>query len=88
MAVVVEPVHRDPAGVFEMGPMPYLVLPAAVRHRSGLRARDHVLVAADPNHDMLVVHPLTALDAMVTACHASLATADATADETAGEPGW
>jgi hypothetical protein len=27
--------HRDPAGVFEMGPKPYLVLPAAVRHRSG-----------------------------------------------------
>jgi hypothetical protein len=67
--------HRDPAGVFTMGPKPYLVLPAAVRHRSGLRARDHVLVAADPHHDVLVVHPLSALDAMVTAYHASLTTA-------------
>jgi len=77
--------HRDPAGVFQMGPKPYLVLPATVRHRSGLHPRDHVLVAADPNHDVLVVHPLTALDAMVTAYHATLATAKGAADETAGD---
>ena len=61
----------DPAGVFEMGPKPYFVLPAAVRHRSGLHARDHVLMAADPNHDVLVLHPLTALDATVSAYHRS-----------------
>lgn len=46
----------------------------AVRHRSGLRARDHVLVAADPHHDVLGVHPIAALDSMITAYHASLTT--------------
>lgn len=36
-----------------------------------IASRGHVLVAADPNHDVLVVHPITELDAMVTAHHAS-----------------
>lgn len=66
--------HRDKAGAFAMGPKPYLVLPAAVRYRAGVRARDLVLVVADPNHDVLVVHPLTALDTMITTYHASLTT--------------
>ena len=68
-------VHRDPSGVFAMGSKPYLVLPAALRRRSGLGAGDLVLVAADPNHDVLVVHPLAALDTMVTTYHATLTTA-------------
>lgn len=67
-------VHRDPSGVFTMGTKPYLVLPAALRRRDGLGARDLVLVAADPHHDVLVVHPLTALDTMITNYHASLTT--------------
>ncbi|MBB4911505.1 hypothetical protein [Actinophytocola algeriensis] len=33
-----------------------------------------MLVVADPNHDVLVVHPLTALDTMITTYHASLTT--------------
>ncbi|MFC4856117.1 hypothetical protein [Actinophytocola glycyrrhizae] len=66
--------HRDEAGAFAMGPKPYLVLPAAVRYRAGTRARDLVLVVADPNHDVLVVHPLVALDSMITTYHASLTT--------------
>jgi hypothetical protein len=67
-------VHRDPAGVFAMGPKPYLVLPAAVRHRSGVHPGERVLVAADPRHDVLVVHPVAALDSMIATYHASLTT--------------
>ena len=55
-----------------MGAKPYLVLPAALRPRNGLGARDLVLVVADPNHDVLVVHPLAALDTMIAAYHAAL----------------
>jgi hypothetical protein len=66
--------HRDPAGAFTMGAKPYLNLPATVRHRSGLSGGELVLLAADPNHDVLVVHPLTALDEMITGYHASLTT--------------
>ena len=65
-------VHRDPSGAFTMGGKPYLVLPAAVRRRSGVRTGDQVLVAADPNHDVLVVHPLSVLDSMITDYHSSL----------------
>jgi len=67
-------VHRDPGGVFEMGPKPYLVLPATVRHRSGVQSGDRVLMAADPHHDVLVVHPLAALDSMIATYHSSLTT--------------
>jgi hypothetical protein len=66
--------HRDPAGAFDMGAKPYLILPAPVRHRSGLDGGELVLLAADPNHDVLVVHPLAALDEMITGYHASLTT--------------
>jgi hypothetical protein len=66
-------VHRHPNGVFTMPTRPdVVVLPAPVRKRSGLRAGEQVLVAADPNLDVLVVHPLSALDSMITAYHASL----------------
>jgi hypothetical protein len=65
-------VHRSATGVFAMPTKPYVVLPAAIRHRSGLGPGDQVLVAADPSLDALVVHPLAALDAMITAYHASL----------------
>jgi hypothetical protein len=66
--------HRDETGAFAMGTKPYFVVPATVRHRSGLHSRDLVLMAADPNHDVLVVHPLAALDTMITTYHASLTT--------------
>ena len=69
-------VQRDPNGVFAMPAKPYVVLPAAVRHCSGLGAGDQVLVAADPRHDVLVVHPLAALDSMVVAYHAALVGGD------------
>ncbi len=65
-------VHRHPAGVFALTSHQYLVLPAPVRRRCGLATGDRVLLAADPNHGVLVVHPLSALDTMITAYHASL----------------
>lgn len=66
--------HRDPTGAFVMGAKPYLVLPAPLRRRDGLGNRDLVRLVADPNHDVLVVHPLTALDTMITTYHAALTT--------------
>ncbi|WP_216216942.1 hypothetical protein [Amycolatopsis aidingensis] len=68
-AVVVFP---DPAGVFTLSPGHYVVLPAAVRRRCGLCPRDRVLLAADPGHRVLVLHPTAALDRMLIAYHTSL----------------
>lgn len=67
-------VHRQASGAFRLGRKPYLALPATVRRRNGLSAGQQVLLAADPNHDVLVVHPQAALDSMITAYHASLST--------------
>jgi bifunctional DNA-binding transcriptional regulator/antitoxin component of YhaV-PrlF toxin-antitoxin module len=40
--------RRDPAGLVNMSAKSYLVIPAALRRRCGLRAGDHVLLAARP----------------------------------------
>jgi hypothetical protein len=69
-------VHRDPGGAFVMPSKPYVVLPAGVRHRSGVRAGEQVLLAADPAHDVLVVHPLAVLDSMLVAYHSVLVGGD------------
>lgn len=66
-------VHPHPAGVFVVPPRPYLVLHALVRRRCGIHAGDRLLLAADPGHGVLVVHPLAALDALLVAHHTSLA---------------
>ncbi|MFJ8911135.1 hypothetical protein [Amycolatopsis sp. NPDC102389] len=66
-------VHPHSAGVFVVPPRPYLVLPALVRRRCGIHAGDRLLLAADPSHGALVVHPLAALDELLVAHHASLA---------------
>jgi len=65
-------VHPDAAGVFAIADPRFLVLPARVRQRCGLRRHDRVLLAADPAHQVLVVHPLSALDALISQYHATL----------------
>ena len=35
---------------------PYVVIPAALRSRCGLRAGDHVLLAASPREDILAAY--------------------------------
>jgi hypothetical protein len=44
----------------------YLWLPAAPRHRLGLRPGDRVLLAAQPERQALVVYPPAALDELLT----------------------
>ena len=38
--------RRDPGGMVTVPARPYIVIPAALRRRCGLRAGDHVLLAA------------------------------------------
>jgi hypothetical protein len=72
-------VHRQPSGAFVKATKPYVLLPAGVRHRCGVRSGDQVLVVADSAQDVLVVHPLAALDSMITAYHATLVDGGASA---------
>jgi bifunctional DNA-binding transcriptional regulator/antitoxin component of YhaV-PrlF toxin-antitoxin module len=55
-------VRRDPAGMITMPAKPYLVIPAALRRRCGLRAGDHVLLAASPAEDTLTAYPFAVVD--------------------------
>jgi bifunctional DNA-binding transcriptional regulator/antitoxin component of YhaV-PrlF toxin-antitoxin module len=55
-------VRRDPSGLITLPPRPYLVIPAALRHRCGIRAGDLVLLAASPAADTLAAYPFALVD--------------------------
>ena len=71
-------VQRNVSGPFRIGRKPYLVLPVALRRRNRMGAGQQVLLAADRNYDVLVVHPESALDTMIASYHASLSAGGAT----------
>jgi hypothetical protein len=48
--------RRDPDGMVTMRAKPYLVIPAALRHRCGLGPGDRVLLAAFPDRDTLAAY--------------------------------
>ena len=64
-------VRRDPGGMVTVPARPYIVIPAALRRRCGLRAGDHVLLAASPSQDMLVAYSFAVVDQAMRA-HAAL----------------
>ena len=48
--------RRDPGGMVTMPSRPYIVIPAALRRRCGLRAGDRVLLAVFPAQDALAAY--------------------------------
>jgi hypothetical protein len=54
--------RRDPGGMVTVPTRPYIVIPAALRSRCGLRAGDHVLLAASPGQDMLAAYSFAVVD--------------------------
>jgi hypothetical protein len=63
--------RRDPGGMVTVPARPYIVIPAALRRRCGLRAGDHVLLAASPSQDMLVAYSFAVVDQAMRA-HAAV----------------
>jgi AbrB family looped-hinge helix DNA binding protein len=59
--------RRDPAGMVAMTAKPYIVIPAALRRRCGLRPGDRVLVAVAPADDMLAAYSLAVVDQAIRA---------------------
>ena len=59
--------RRDPGGMVTMPARPYIVIPAAVRHRCGLRAGDRVLLAALPGEDTLAAYSFAVVDQAIRA---------------------
>jgi hypothetical protein len=54
--------RRDPGGMVTMPGRAYVVIPAALRRRCGLRAGDHVLLAASPGQDTLAAYSFAVVD--------------------------
>jgi bifunctional DNA-binding transcriptional regulator/antitoxin component of YhaV-PrlF toxin-antitoxin module len=54
--------RRDPGGLVTMPAKPYLVIPAALRRRCGLRPGDRVLLAVFPDRDELAAYSFAVVD--------------------------
>jgi AbrB family looped-hinge helix DNA binding protein len=54
--------RRDPAGMVTMSSKPYIVIPAALRRRCGLRPGDRVLLAVFPARDALAAYSFAVVD--------------------------
>ena len=54
--------RRDPAGMVTMSAKPYIVIPAALRRRCGLRPGDRVLLAVFPAQDALAAYSFAVVD--------------------------
>jgi bifunctional DNA-binding transcriptional regulator/antitoxin component of YhaV-PrlF toxin-antitoxin module len=54
--------RRDPGGMVTMASKPYLVIPAALRRRCGLRPGDRVLLAVFPGRDALAAYFFAVVD--------------------------
>jgi hypothetical protein len=58
LVLITRPGHGK-RGVTKYG---HISIPAAVRHAAGIRIRERALLAADPDHALLVVYPARVLD--------------------------
>lgn len=54
--------RRDPGGMVTMPARPYVVIPAALRRRCGLRPGDQVLLAMFPGEDTLAAYSFAVVD--------------------------
>ena len=65
--------RRDPGGMVIVPARPYVVIPAGLRRRCGLRAGDRVLLAALLAEDVLAAYPLAVVNHAMQALHPILA---------------
>jgi bifunctional DNA-binding transcriptional regulator/antitoxin component of YhaV-PrlF toxin-antitoxin module len=61
--------RKSPQGLVFVPRRPCVVIPAPVRHHRGISAGDHVLLAAAPDHGVVIVHTLSDLDNMLCEYH-------------------
>lgn len=68
-------IRRRPDGVFVLR-KPYIALPAPVRRSCRAQPGCRLLLVTDPVHQVLIVHPEAAVQAMLRSFHTSLVTAE------------
>jgi hypothetical protein len=68
-------IRRCPDGPLRVPQRPCIVIPRPARILHRIEAGDHVLLAAAPAYDVVIVHTLSALDDMLASYHSTHATA-------------
>ncbi len=58
-------------GLFSVPQRPCIVIPSHARRPHGIKPGDHVLIAAAPDHGLVIVYPLSALDEMISRYHST-----------------
>ena len=58
-------------GPFAVPRRPCILIPSHARRPHGIKAGDHVLIAAAPDYGLVIVYPLAALDEMISRYHAA-----------------
>lgn len=64
-------IRAAPGGQFRVPQRPRIIIPAHVRRAHGIKLGDYVLIAAAPDHGLVIVYPLSALDEMITRYHSA-----------------
>jgi hypothetical protein len=62
-------IRAAPGGLTSAQRRPCVLLPSHARNPHEIKAGDHVLLAAAPEHGLLLVYPLAALDDMISRYH-------------------
>ena len=64
-------IRTAPGGQFRVPQRPCIIIPSHARRPYGISPGDHVLIAAAPDHGLVIVYPLLALDEMVSRYHSA-----------------
>lgn len=60
-----------PDGLLALPQRPHIIIPATARRRHAIKPGDHVLLAAAPDYNTVIVYPLSALDEMIARYHSA-----------------
>jgi bifunctional DNA-binding transcriptional regulator/antitoxin component of YhaV-PrlF toxin-antitoxin module len=58
-------------GLTSVEQRPRIIVLATARRRHGIKPGDQVLIAASPEHGLVIIYPLTALDEMIAGYHST-----------------
>jgi hypothetical protein len=64
-------IRAAPGGLFSVPRRPCIIIPSHVRRAHDIKPGDHVLIAAAPDHGLVIVYPLSALDEMISRYHSA-----------------
>ena len=64
-------IRTAPGGQFRVPQRPCIIIPSHARRAHGISPGDHVLIAAAPDHGLVIVYPLSALDEMISRYHSA-----------------